>query len=115
MDSSVIITGGYERSLSNRVTEYNEAGHVRDLPSLNQERSNHGCSYYDNSEGTKVNKCLDVVSVVSFNSRRSSFLVAELATPDLVAGRALLSYWWRLRQPGSMPESFHLLAMVSVG
>jgi len=35
------------------VAEYNEAGHVRDLPSLLQGRYGHGCSSYDN-EGTKT-------------------------------------------------------------
>ena len=37
-----------------RVSEYNEAGWVRDLPDLLQGRRNHGCTYYNNDDGTKV-------------------------------------------------------------
>ena len=52
MGSSVILTGGGYPY--NRVTEYNQAGWVRDLPDLLQRRENHGCSYYDNNEGSQV-------------------------------------------------------------
>ena len=52
LGSSVILTGGLNSRRT--VTEYNEAGWVRDLPVLCQKRYNHGCSYYDNNEGTKV-------------------------------------------------------------
>ena len=51
LGSSVIITGG--RYSLTKVTEYNEEGFVRYLPSLQQTRYQHGCSYYVN-EGTKV-------------------------------------------------------------
>jgi len=37
------------------VSEYGEAGFIRDLPDLNQGRSHHGCSYYEDGEGRKVN------------------------------------------------------------
>jgi len=53
LGSSVILTGGYYNPRT-RVTEYNEAGWVRDLPDLLQGRYSHGCSYYDNNEGTKT-------------------------------------------------------------
>jgi len=36
------------------VTEYSEAGFSRDLPLLQQGRYQHGCSYYDNGDGTKT-------------------------------------------------------------
>ena len=36
------------------VSQYNESGWVSDLPDLLQGRSGHGCSYYDNDDGTKV-------------------------------------------------------------
>ena len=36
------------------VSQYNEAGWLRDLPPLLQARDGHGCSYYNNNEGTKV-------------------------------------------------------------
>ena len=52
LGSSVVITGGYYSPT--RVSEYGEAGFIRSLPDLNQERWGHGCSYYDNEEGTKV-------------------------------------------------------------
>ena len=53
LGTTVIITGGYY-STDNTVTEYSEDGFVRDLPGLLEWRINHGCSYYDNEEGTKV-------------------------------------------------------------
>ena len=37
------------------MTEYKEAGWSSDLPDLQQGRWDHGCSYYNNDEGTKVN------------------------------------------------------------
>ena len=37
------------------MSEYGEAGFIRDLPDLNQERRQHGCSYYEDGEGRKVN------------------------------------------------------------
>ena len=52
LGSSLILTGGYY-SLT-RVSEYGEAGFIRDLPDLNQERWGHGCSFYENEEGSKV-------------------------------------------------------------
>ena len=48
----MILTGGY--APRNRVTEYNEAGFVRDLPDLRQGRETHGCGYYTNGDGIKV-------------------------------------------------------------
>ena len=51
LETSVVITGGSD---SHRVTEYSEAGYVRDLPPLQDGRYHHGCSYYDNAQGTKV-------------------------------------------------------------
>ena len=52
LGSSVIITGGDYYPTT--VSQYNEAGWVRDLPSLLQERKDHGCSYYNKDDGTKV-------------------------------------------------------------
>ena len=42
-----------------RVTEYSEVGFIKDLPSLQQKRSHHGCSYYKNDEGTNVDIVLN--------------------------------------------------------
>ena len=52
LGSSVIITGSI--NFPTNVTEYNEAGWVRDLPGLLQGRYSHGCSYYNDDVGTKV-------------------------------------------------------------
>merc|ERR1712228_596098 len=55
LGSSVLLTGGWDGSdVTTRVSEYNVAGFVRDLPPLQQGRDNHGCSYYDNDDGTKT-------------------------------------------------------------
>ena len=52
LGSSVIISGGANALTS--VSQYNEAGWLMDLPELQQRRWWHGCSYYNNNEGTKV-------------------------------------------------------------
>ena len=52
LGSSVILTGG--RDTYTTVTEYNEDGFVRDLPPLQEGRWTHGCSYFNNNQGTKV-------------------------------------------------------------
>ena len=36
------------------VSQYSESGWLRDLPDLQQGRGHHGCSSYNNAEGTKV-------------------------------------------------------------
>ena len=36
------------------MSEYNEAGYVRDLPALQDLRVEHGCSFYISDDGTKV-------------------------------------------------------------
>ena len=48
-----------------RVSEYNETGHVRDLPKLLQGRRQHGCSFYSNTDGTKVDHRLIIITVYS--------------------------------------------------
>ena len=52
LGSTVLITGG--QLTVTTVSQYNEAGWVRDLPQLQQGRRNHGCSSYNNAEGSKV-------------------------------------------------------------
>ena len=54
LGSSVLITGGGYPTVTTRVSQYNEAGWLRDLPNLQQRRWKHGCSSYNNAEGTKV-------------------------------------------------------------
>ena len=52
LGQTLFLTGG-TYSL-NRVSEYSEDGYLRDLPQLLQGRWDHGCSYFKNDEGTKV-------------------------------------------------------------
>ena len=49
---SVVVTGG--AYFHTRVTQYYEGTGGGDLPSLQQGRYYHGCSYYANAQGTKV-------------------------------------------------------------
>ena len=62
----MILTGGYH-SL-NRVSEYSETGFTRDLPQLLQGRRNHGCSYFENEEGTKVDIDSNSCGVIVFQT-----------------------------------------------
>merc|ERR1712066_235474 len=48
----MILTGGFYSK--NRVSEYSEDGFTRDLPQLQQGRYGHGCTYFENEEGTKT-------------------------------------------------------------
>ena len=47
------------------MSQYNEAGWVRDLPDLLQGRYDHGCSFYDNKEGSQVIRILILITVLS--------------------------------------------------
>ena len=48
----MLVTGGGLTRTT--VSQYNEAGWVRDLPQLQEGRYGHGCSSYNNAEGSKV-------------------------------------------------------------
>ena len=52
LGTTVVLTGGW--GSSQRVTEYSEDGFLRDLPHLQEMRASHGCSFYENANGTKV-------------------------------------------------------------
>ena len=65
----MILTGG--DFSPKRVSEYSETGFTRDLPQLLQGRRTHGCSYFENEEGTKVDIFI-VIIVVSSSFRHSS-------------------------------------------
>ena len=52
LDSSVVLVGGPRPYTT--VSEYSLEGWVRDLPSLQQGRWDHGCSYFVSDDGTKV-------------------------------------------------------------
>ena len=52
VNTTVIITGGYHMRMTMRtVSRYSTAGHIEDLPSLNQGRENHGCGAYTDDSG----------------------------------------------------------------
>ena len=53
MGTSVILTGGIYTN-GTTVSQYNQAGWVRDLPDLLQGRYENGCSYFVNNEGSQV-------------------------------------------------------------
>ena len=59
LPTSVILTGGLYTLT--KVSEYSEAGYLRDLPQLLHGRDMHGCSYYDNEEGSKVTILLSLI------------------------------------------------------
>ena len=50
--NSVIITGGTDTLRT--VSRYGTAGHLEDLPSLNQGRAGHGCGAYTGDNGEQV-------------------------------------------------------------
>ena len=62
----MILTGG--RFYPNRVSEYSETGFTRDLPQLLQGRYKHGCSYFENEEGTKVDIDSNSCGVIIFQT-----------------------------------------------
>ena len=62
----MILTGGLYSP--NRVSEYSETGFTRDLPQLLQGRWDHGCSYFENEEGTKVDIDSNSCGVIIFQT-----------------------------------------------
>ena len=52
MGSSVILTGGVFTLTT--VSQYNETGWVKDLPTLQTGRFGHGCAFFNNDAGSKV-------------------------------------------------------------
>ena len=54
LGSTMLVTGGGTNDTFTRVIQYSETGYVQDLPRLNHGRYYHGCSYFDNDQGTKV-------------------------------------------------------------
>ena len=49
-------------------SEYSESGFTRDLPKLQQGREEHGCSYFENEEGTKVDIDSNSCGVIIFQT-----------------------------------------------
>ena len=54
LGSSVILTGGSHTGGSHTVSQYNETGWEKDLPTLQTGRYGHSCAYYINAVGSKV-------------------------------------------------------------
>ena len=50
-EKEVVVTGGTDDFA---VSVYNKDGFVKDLPSLNQGRSNHGCGHFVNTDNKVV-------------------------------------------------------------
>ena len=61
----ILTRGAY---FPNRVSEYSETGFTRDLPQLLQGRWVHGCSYFENEEGTKVDIDSNSCGVIIFQT-----------------------------------------------
>ena len=61
------MTGGGDTPYT-RVSQYNEAGWVRDLPRLLQGRYLHGCSYYNKDDGTKVSIGINYSPIIIFQT-----------------------------------------------
>ena len=66
LGSTVILTGGVY--FQHRVSEYSETGYQRDLPKLLTGRFNHGCSYFENEEGAKVDIDSNSCGVIIFQT-----------------------------------------------
>ena len=62
----MILTGGAD-SL-NKVSEYSEFGFSQNLPQLQQGRQYHGCSYFENEDGTKVDIDSNSCGVIIFQT-----------------------------------------------
>ena len=108
LGSSVMITGGYYTSKT--VTEYGENGYMRDAPELQVGRRNHGCSYYVNSDGTKVDDEILITLLCKYFR-----LYWSLVAGWLVITTPQPRCWWVLLHPGSLLETFQLLVNISVG
>ena len=50
----ILVGGGWAGRPHNIVSEYSDEGYLRDLPPLLTGRYGHGCSYFENEEGIKV-------------------------------------------------------------
>ena len=99
----MILTGGwYSR---NKVSEYSESGFTRDLPELQQGRRGHGCSYFENEEGTKVdidsNSCGVIIFQTFLVTGGNSGSVLLSSTELLVENSAKWIYSGELPTPRS--------------
>jgi len=98
-DDFVIITGGVYWGINKTVSQYNLQGYVKNLPSLNQVRYDHGCGTYS----TSGNKVMIVAGGKSDGHAPTS------STETMVIGDAA----WKTVNP--MPQSLSQVAFVSMG
>ena len=82
----ILTRGAY---FPNRVSEYSETGFTRDLPQLLQGRYSHGCSYFENEEGTKVDIDSNSCGVIIFQTflvtgGRDSSYYNDLSSTELL-------------------------------
>ena len=71
LGSTVLLTGGGNvqgNRAFNIVSEYDQRKKLRDLPQLLQGRYNHGCSYFEDEEGTKVEISSNSWGVIIFQT-----------------------------------------------
>ena len=108
LGSSVILTGG--RFTLTTVSQYNEAGWEKDLPSLQAGRQDHGCAYFNNTAGSRVGNIniiyypLIIFQTIlvtggyfgSYNSLSSTELLVGTASAWVFTGE-LPSLRWGLR------------------
>ena len=62
LGSKVILTGGYQGTRV--ITYYQDLSYDEKLPHLLGVRLDHGCSFFDNADGTKVNINFDESGVI---------------------------------------------------
>ena len=96
----MLLTGG--RYSYNRVSEYSESGFTRDLPQLQQGRRNHGCSYFENEEGTKVDIDSNSCGLIIFQT----FLVTggyDVSSNDLSSTELLVENSAKWIYSGELP------------
>ena len=96
----MILTGG--RYSLDRVSEYSESGFTRYLPQLQQGRIDHGCSYFENEEGTKVDIDSNSCGVIIFQT----FLVTgglDIGENDLSSTELLVENSAKWIYSGELP------------
>ena len=64
----ILVGGGWAGRPHNIVSEYSDEGYLRDLPPLLTGRYGHGCSYFENDGGTKVNIGSNSCCVIIFQT-----------------------------------------------
>ena len=89
LGSSVILTGGWYTLTT--VSQYNEAGWEKDLPTLQTGRWNHGCAYFNNDAGSKVSSInSNYYPLITFQTMlvTGGYGRARLSSTELLVGTA---------------------------